>query len=266
MATERAINYAKALIKKNGGDPSKYKFNEEIPGGYDTPMSNLIGGLKEGRIVPYTEWNGYVDSLQEGNTEEPIEQKEDLKALFTPYLAGIASTKIRGLIALGLDKAPEYFYRVAASSTGKYHPDYALGTGGLVRHTIAAVKIAKTLLENPIYGAQYSSEEKDIIIGALILHDTQKHGNKGSQYTVHEHPLLVRNALDVEAKLFYTESEYNDISLIIDDLAVLIESHMGPWTENRRSSVVLPRPTTTMQVFVHTCDYLASRKFIEIKF
>ena len=29
---------------------------------------------------------------------------------------------------------PSYFFTIAASSTGKYHPQYALGEGGLLRH------------------------------------------------------------------------------------------------------------------------------------
>ena len=42
---------------------------------------------------------------------------------------------------------PDYFFVVPASSTGKYHPEYSLGEGGLVRHTKSAVLIAKTLLD-----------------------------------------------------------------------------------------------------------------------
>ena len=43
-------------------------------------------------------------------------------------------------ILIGL--LPDYFFRVAASSTGKYHPAFSLGEGGLLRHTKAAVRIA----------------------------------------------------------------------------------------------------------------------------
>ena len=38
---------------------------------------------------------------------------------------------------------PEYFWYVPASSTGKYHPDFAQGEGGLIRHTKAAVCVAQ---------------------------------------------------------------------------------------------------------------------------
>ena len=34
-----------------------------------------------------------------------------------------------------IDALPDYFFEVAAASTGKYHPKYAQGNGGLVRHT-----------------------------------------------------------------------------------------------------------------------------------
>ena len=41
---------------------------------------------------------------------------------------------------------------------------------------------------------------------------------------------------------------------------------MGEWNESKRSSVVLPKPETDIQKFVHMCDYLASRKDIEVLF
>ena len=46
----------------------------------------------------------------------------------------------------------------------------------------------------------------------------------------------------------------------------MIESHMGEWNTNSYSNVVLPLPITKHQKFVHMCDYLASRKFINVKF
>ena len=45
-----------------------------------------------------------------------------------------------------------------------------------------------------------------------------------------------------------------------------IASHMGQWNTNSYSDVVLPKPKTKYQIFVHMCDYLASRKFINVEF
>ena len=69
--------------------------------------------------------------------------------IFNKELNYIKNERIKRSLVIMLDKLPDYFYEVPASSTGKYHPEYALGKGGLVRHTKAAIRIAKELLDNP---------------------------------------------------------------------------------------------------------------------
>lgn len=50
-------------------------------------------------------------------------------------------------------------------------------------------------------------------------------------------------------------------------LCSVIESHMGPWnTHPYTKEEILPKPKDKYQNFVHMCDYLASRKFLDIKF
>lgn len=156
---------------------------------------------------------------------------------------------------------PDYFFEVPAASTGKYHPDFAQGDGGLVRHTKVAVRIAYELLENNTVGAKFSDKDKDLIIMALVLHDGVKSGMEHGKYTKFDHPLLV-SKLIMENK--------DKVSLEIDDLRKLcsmIESHMGEWTfDSYQQKEVLPKPRTAEQRFVHMCDYLASRKFLDVKF
>ena len=41
---------------------------------------------------------------------------------------------------------------------------------------------------------------------------------------------------------------------------------MGPWTTDYQGKEVLEKPKTKYQNFVHMCDYLASRKCINILF
>ena len=41
---------------------------------------------------------------------------------------------------------------------------------------------------------------------------------------------------------------------------------MGQFNTNSYSTVVLPVPNNKNQRFVHMCDYLASRKFLDVKF
>lgn len=173
-------------------------------------------------------------------------------------LRQIINDDIRHIVIEALKVAPEYFWTVPASSTGKYHPSYALGNGGLVRHTKAAVLIALELFRNNTV-QNFTDEEKDLIIASLILHDTAKSGFRGSKYTVTEHPMLVKN-------LFEQINVHERCIGYAEQINELVESHMGQWRTDRYGKVVLPECKTKMQRFVHLCDYLASRKCIEINF
>ena len=156
---------------------------------------------------------------------------------------------------------PDYFFEIPASSTGKYHPSFALGEGGLVRHTKVAVRIAYELLQNNTVGMKFTDKDKDLIIMALTLHDGLKSGTEHSKYTKFDHPLLV-------SKMIMENTD--KLSLDIDDIrkmCSMIESHMGEWTyDSYQKKEVLPKPKTAEQRFVHMCDFLASRKFLDVKF
>ncbi|EJO5347171.1 hypothetical protein NRP93_001244 [Clostridium botulinum] len=170
-----------------------------------------------------------------------------------------------------LKQLPDYFYEVAASSTGKYHSAYALGEGGLVRHTIAAVRIAEELFKCETI-QEFEFREKNIIRVALLLHDGVKHGLDGSQYTVATHPLEVVKYLE-DAYFDVPEETLPDEVIEVmecdlwEDIASCIKSHMGQWnTDYKTGEEILPVPDTEMEKFVHLCDYLASRKMLEVNF
>ena len=155
---------------------------------------------------------------------------------------------------------PEYFFEVPASSTGKYHPTFSLGNGGLLRHTKVAVRIAKEFFNDESITGAYSKNEKDLMIISLIMHDGLKSGLEKSDYTKFEHPLLVCDYIkENKDKFKFTDKE-------LEFIVHLISSHMGPWNTNNYSDIVLPKPQTTHQRFVHMCDYLASRKFLNVTF
>lgn len=155
---------------------------------------------------------------------------------------------------------PDYFFQVAASSTGKYHPSFSLGEGGLVRHTKSAVRIAHELLENNSLFNSFTSDEKDLLIFSIIIHDGLKHGKEYSEYTVFDHPLQISKYLrDSKEQLTLSEEEINFI-------CSAVETHMGEWTKDYKGNEILEKPKTKYQKFVHMCDFLSSRKFLDIKF
>lgn len=188
-------------------------------------------------------------------------KKTDKIAVFKTEINYVKDSTLREDLKVLIGLLPDYFFEVPASSTGKYHPAFSLGDGGLVRHTKAAVRIANELLNNNTVGSKFSLHDKDLIIIALTLHDGVKSGMEHSQYTKFDHPLLV-SKLIMENK--------DKVSMEVDDLrkvCSMIESHMGEWTyDNYQKKEVLPKPRTAEQRFVHMCDFLASRKFLDIKF
>lgn len=176
---------------------------------------------------------------------------------FERELLLIERRDVRDIVETAIELVPEYFFHVPASSSGKYHPQYVLGEGGLYRHVRAVCAIAETLF--PLY--DFPPLEKDIIRGSCILHDGWKQGLDGSGgKTLHEHPMI---ASEVLRGHFADQKGIHKV--IVNLICESIESHMGQWTTSKYSEVVLPRPNTSVRRFVHLCDYLASRKNIEVK-
>lgn len=99
-------------------------------------------------------------------------KKEDKIKMFQSELNLIHDDDIRVQVTNVLEDIDDYFFSIPASSTGKYHPSFALGDGGLVRHTKACVKIAIELLKLEMF--QSLLQYNDIIIAALIFHDCKK--------------------------------------------------------------------------------------------
>ena len=172
----------------------------------------------------------------------------------------INDSSIKKFARYCVDNLPDYFFSIPASSSGKYHPSYALGDGGLVRHTKAAIMIAHSLLSLEMFQNQFSPDEQDLIILSLMIHDGIKQGNRPN-HSVFEHPILAANYIkEKNFECGYLTDEQENI------VYNAIASHMGQWTTAKYSKVELPKPKNKIQKFVHMCDYLASRKFLEVNF
>lgn len=180
---------------------------------------------------------------------------------FKKELFAIKSHLHLGIVVEALDKVPDYYFFAPASSSGKYHPKSSLGIGGLIRHVKSVFAISEELLIHPLY-APFTDAEKDDIRVAILLHDTAKQGIEDTgTHTVTEHPLLVRSLLAPDTHSLDNKVE---VEQAWDRICTLIETHMGPWTDDREGNKILEVPTTPGQLFVHLCDYLASRKLIEV--
>lgn len=179
---------------------------------------------------------------------------------FTKEIDCIKNEKIRHSLIYMIEELPDYFFLVPASSTGKYHPEYAKGEGGLLRHSKAAFRIGYELLINPIIGDKYTSDEKDLMLVGLLIHDGLKLGKEDSKYTKFDHPILMANYIEEQKDNLELSDEQRKL------VCEVIKTHMGPWTTDYQGREVLEKPKTKYQSFVHMCDYLASRKCILIPF
>lgn len=182
-------------------------------------------------------------------------KSEEKIAQFENELRFIKDDNIRTFTQKVISELPDYFFVIPASTSGKYHPKFALGEGGLVRHTKAAVRIAKELLRLEMFN-HFSDREKDDILSALMLHDGQKAGTLG-MHTVTEHPILMGNFISNFSDLIPQED--------FDIIQGCIKHHMGAWTKDfKTGKEVLDKPQNKIENFVHLVDYLASRRIIEV--
>lgn len=171
--------------------------------------------------------------------------------LFQRELSYIADDELREFAKQLLRDADDYFFSVPASSSGKYHPDFARGEGGLVRHTKAVAYFVNELIRPEMEFGSIERRDADILIVAAIAHDIKKQGDGIDGHTVKEHPKL---ASDYVLKT-YKEYEWETIDCTdIHDMRDVIESHMGPWQD--------PKPSSRKQLILFYADYIASRKEI----
>jgi hypothetical protein len=201
-----------------------------------------------------------AENIDQDYSEPEVNQTFGLNNIesFKEELDSIQDENIKNWTIKALEYLPDYFFHIPASSTGKYHPEYCLGEGGLTRHCRAAAKIAKDLFSfNTL--CNFTQQEQDEIISALLLHDGCKDGLNGSKFTVHEHPLVV---------CYYLEKN-EDLNKLLDKeirnrILNNIRSHMSQWNTSNRSKIILPLPETNSQKVTALCDYLASRKDINV--
>lgn len=203
---------------------------------------------------------------------------------FKEELNMIKNDEFRRFIIDCLKNVPSYFYEVPASSSGKYHPAQDLGEGGTVRHTKTCVGIGLDLLRtNQVVLDNECNEDynNDIVIGALLLHDSFKNGLENSNHTVADHAnyaaALVTKMYEYQTNNKYIEkylkyfehikpNKYNFNHAYIVQLGDCILAHAGQWNCDYDGNVILPVPTNSLEVLVHLADYIASRKYIDYGF
>ena len=189
---------------------------------------------------------------------------EQQQKFVEPILSTFENEDIKNFAVELLNKLPGYIWEVGASSTGKYHPEYTLGTLGLMKHQMAVVRFINFFFELDQYKNRFDSRKRDLLRVAALVHDGRKSGfqedYEKSKYTKFEHPLMMAKEIySYRDKGVLTEEELKYISFAVS-------SHMGQWNTDKRSEVTLPTPKNEAGELIHLADYLASRKCLNMSF
>ena len=180
---------------------------------------------------------------------------------FEKELETIEDLHLRGFTKYALENAPKYFYTIGASSSGKYHPKFSQGEGGLVRHTKSVLMFCNELLNmSPYY--ELPPLWKDYARVACLLHDICKYGEEDemdkSAYA--DHALNGAIYVDKMWGMYHSTEEEIFLELAPELITHAIMCHMGRWSKENQ------RPISIIDNVVHLADYVASRNFINIEF
>ena len=170
---------------------------------------------------------------------------------FTRELSYIQDEKLKEFAKALIINADDYFFTMPASTSGKYHPDFARGNGGLIRHTKAVAFFTYEIVRSElVFGNTITPEQGDLLVIAAIAHDMKKAGNNVTGHTVKEHPALAAEyvrAIAEENPDIITEEQAKYIARVV-------RSHMGPWSD--------VKPVAREELIVYYADYISSRKEI----
>lgn len=176
-------------------------------------------------------------------------EKKTLNELLAYEVTLIEDDKITAFVKETLDVVdPAHCYK-SASSTGKYHPRYALGKGGLIRH----IKVVVRNIVDLIRATPALECEKDELIAAAILHDMWKYPEgRDHTYTAFDHPALGGDYCKQHG---------------FETVGRLIAAHQGIWTtSNVMPGFVNEQPRKFDEWALHYADYFASRTYLQCEF
>lgn len=188
-----------------------------------------------------------------------MKNKELAESVFKEELAYIESDSIKQFVLDCFDKlTPDYFWEMAASSSGKHHPKIANKKHGLIVHVKLCVWWGRKL------AGSFYSYDMDIITAALLLHDLQKFGLEMSVYDgkptlasyTSTHGMLLavqmKQLLKKQNKMFHGTNA---------TITACVGLHMGKWTDEVLGNKWLHeyRNNNNVQI-VQLADYCASRK------
>lgn len=186
--------------------------------------------------------------------------EEQKVAVFQPYLEKFETDEMRLYCTDMIKTIPDYLFDIPSSTSMRYHNKTQCEHHGQVYHIIMFAEILNYRLALKCNQEKFKSPiQRDAMRCIPYFHDALKCGTNGSQFTVHEHPILAGNWVRE------TVVEHDIDASVKEAIARMCERHSGEWTTSKRSNVILPEPENAMEIMIHECDILSSRSNIDMK-
>lgn len=184
--------------------------------------------------------------------------REDKIKLFVNEINYIKNANLRKFAEEIIANAGDWFFVEPASTSGKYHPKFSLGDGGLMRHTRCVAYWATAMAES----LNLSQEDSDLLVIAALAHDIKKHDDNGR--FLREHPLLASDYVCEIMKKFSEDVITNEQ---VQKICCAVAAHMGKWEGTREwvkdlNKELFPMPSNDFEKALQAADYIASRKLI----
>lgn len=184
---------------------------------------------------------------------------EDVKlALLLDEINLIKDENIKSFVRAVLFNS-EDFWKIPASFSGKHHPPDERGHAGNVIHTKRVVRVAQVLSDS----YSLSSEDKDIVYAACLIHDITKGVKFNEEGDLRYDPMhpytvghFVKGCQEYDKK-YATESQSSTLFVseeTVQSILRLVRCHLGPW-----SPVPETTPITYLDMIVHMADNVASK-------
>lgn len=171
------------------------------------------------------------------------------------------SREYRNLAEFLIDQLDDYWFIKPASSTGKYHPKFNNGEGGLVRHSLNVCMWWQQMyraFEQELISFSGRDDIYDLGLIACLFHDAKKYGDaeENSRWVKKDHDVKSMEWFLHNVEIYEHTNDMNFDNKAINYIANAIDYHNGPWSTHGA-------PRTIFERLVFICDYASSQKIHE---
>jgi uracil-DNA glycosylase family 4 len=193
-------------------------------------------------------WKGIKKSIPDlisANSRDGELPADRVLNIFGDELSLISDPLVRDWCIAAWANAPEYAFHAAASISGKYHPQFALGEAGLIRHTKAVVYVVRRWAE--LLGL--SSQTTNCVIAGALLHDIIKYGDTYGEKSERSYDQYNRHP-EISAEHILLHKPESVDGIVSDVVTSLVRRHMGQWGAEP--------PVAQIEKLLHLADMLVS--------